>query len=366
MKATKKNKNIAKKVWRITDWEAIYELTDDVRKKRPGPLTYTKSQVTISGLSKAEEVRHYEMMKELKARPERHLLRSILQDLTNWTGAKHFGPRGFLITTDGKSARYDYIAAQLEHLDVDELKKAMRILSEIGLIERVTLNGELISGPKRIGPDESGRKHKPLKKDKRTSGSKKKSPNRTKAKKSSGNDKSLRAKDKRQTANSHKSNVLKGQTEYQTTTPPTTTPPFMPKASDAEGSLIKFTAPPGSVKHNRSGPQKLGDIIAGMEHRYHQDAKEFGYEIYRALKLRWEPTSPQGRRELGCFASMWMKAKRTNISSQALNELRDRAIHEAQKLGRKRQKRGNISAIWCTIFNRILDSKCSKTKCKAM
>lgn len=73
----KKNSCRDKKAWHITDFRELFELNDDIRKGRPGPLTYTKSVVTVSGLSKEAEVRHFERMRVLKARQERHLLRSV-------------------------------------------------------------------------------------------------------------------------------------------------------------------------------------------------------------------------------------------------------------------------------------------------
>ena len=58
------------------------------------------------------------------------------------------------------------------------------------------------------------------------------------------------------------------------------------------GARPDYQGVPGSVNNNRSGPRRLRDIIAGMEHRYHADAKQFGGEIYRALK--WSERSAAG------------------------------------------------------------------------
>ena len=159
------SKGPLRKAWHITNFRELFELTDDIRKNRPGPLSYTKSQVTLSGLSKEAEIKHFERIRLLKARPERHLLRSVFEDLKNWTGGKHYGPRGYLVTTDGKPASYEYMAAQLEQMNVDDLKRAIPKLAEIGLIERAPFNGSPDgSGPNRTHPDTSGSKHLPLKK----------------------------------------------------------------------------------------------------------------------------------------------------------------------------------------------------------
>jgi len=384
--ARQKAKGKRQKVWRITDFRELFELTDDVRKNRPGPLTYTKSIVTVSGLSKEAEVRHFEMMRILKARQERHLLRSTFEDLKNWTAGKHFGPRGYLVTTDGKPANYEYLAAQLEQLKVEELKQAMPILEEIGLIEKVSFNGSLdLSGQKRTKPDSSGRKRTPLKK--RKDKNKRKTKKKSKSKNNSGNGKPLRAKDNRQGESQH-SSARKSKTNIKTnskstTAPaPATTPPIMPQASDAgESKVISFAkAPPESVQDNRSEPQVaqpqvaqpqvaqpqvIGDIVTEIQHRYDRIAQQFAREIYKALALPWHIDSIQARRELGSFASVLNKSRQWNLSQSALSKLWDRAHLEAQRISKRKNKNENRAAIWCDLFRRLLTSAVSK-QCKVM
>lgn len=339
-----------RKVWRITDWEPLYELADDIRKKRSGPLTYTKSQVTISGLSTAAEVRHYEMMKQLKARPERHLLRSVLEDLTNWTGAKHYGPRGYLVTTENKPPSLDYIAAQLDKLEAKDLEIAMPILEDIGLIEKVIMNGSLEpSGPKRTGPDSSGRKRTPLKKDKDKDKDKNKKKKKGKVDKDNNNIKN----NSRQENNKHKSHLVEGQTKAQTTQAPTTTPESIKsKVVEPGGSrIIKFNGPPGSVKYKR----------------YDDDCKMFAQEIFYGLELEKQGQSVQTRRNLGSFASQWRKACRSGLPPPVLDELRSSAITEARRLGRYyRNNKGNPAAVFNDVFNDKLAKRINENRCKAM
>jgi len=128
-----------KRVWHITDFRELFELPDDLRKDRPGPLSYTKSFVCLSGISKRHEIAHFERIQDLKSRPKRHLLRSIFEDLKNWSGKKTIKHRGYFLTTAELPATYEYLAAQLR-LDVTELKQAMSILEEIGLIERLSMD----------------------------------------------------------------------------------------------------------------------------------------------------------------------------------------------------------------------------------
>ena len=177
IKDKKKNTRCSrKKVWHITDFRELFELSDDLRKNRPGPLTYTKSFVTLTAGSKEHDIKHFERIEELKTRQERHLLRSVFEDIKNWAGKKTLRHRGYLITTAEQPANYEYIASQVK-MDVDELKRAMPILEEIGLIERVSMS--VFQG------------NQPTKKAKKKSKSKaKKTPGRKKQKIKSGSKKS--------------------------------------------------------------------------------------------------------------------------------------------------------------------------------
>ena len=413
-KAKKQSSGRKKKAWHITDFRELFELPDDLRKDRPGPLSYTKSFVTLSGISKEYEIKHFERLQELKSRPERHLLRSIFEDLKNWSGTKTIKHRGYLLTTAEQPATYEYLAGQLK-VDIEELKQAMPILEEIGLVERVpieTLPGDKqptkpkkkqraaagrtkkksvkkkksskkkseapdTSGRIRTHPDASGKNRTALYKRNGKGNGKRKSNSKSKANEQIDNDnpKTERNNNRQQRGNDN-SNSVEGKPTRQTKSAttdcrqaavaPATTPPFMPQASDARGSrVIPFVqAPSGSVKHK--GPQRLGEILEQTKHRYDQDAQQFGGDIYRALNLPWEVTSNQGKRELGCFASCWMKAKAAGMDAAALEELRVRAIQETGKLAKRRGKRGNVSAIWCTVFKRLLASRGSKGKCKVM
>ena len=130
-----------KKVWHITDFAELYELADDVRKERSGPLRYTKSHVTLSPFCPDAESAYFERMRRLKARPERHLLRSIFEDLKNWTGSKPYGLRGFLVTAEGKAASCEYLAEQLT-LSVEDIKQSLPILEQLGFLERTLMNGQ--------------------------------------------------------------------------------------------------------------------------------------------------------------------------------------------------------------------------------
>jgi len=348
-----------KMVWHITDFRELFELPDDLRKKRIGPLSYTKSFVSLTGKSEAPEVKHCERLNDLKSRPERHLLRSVFEDLKNFSGKKELAHRGYLVTTAEQPAGYEYLASQLK-IDISELKKAVPILGQIGLLERISMDGfadearpkktkskarkkdkSEQSGTVRNSPDASGKRRKTLKKRKGNQ-----SNYKTNSNENNGNDKgNTKGELKRQDKDN--SNAIEA--------PPPTTQPIKPQVSAKRGVLIQFT-PPSELKNTG----RLGDIAEKILHRYNPAAKQFAFEVYEALKLPWDPTSEQGKRELGCFASIWEKAvgwQNAGIAMTMIDELRERAIAEARKIANRRQNRKK-GAVFCVVFKRLLSARC--------
>lgn len=139
---------------------------------------------------------------------------------------------------------------------------------------------------------------------------------------------------------------------------PAAAPPIVPQLAAEKGGarLIKLPAP-SAVFSNCDEAQAIGDIIGGIKHRYSNDCKDFAGDIYEALGLSFDPRSVRGRREIGCFAALWTKAKIAGIDASALEELRVRAIQEAGKIARRRGRCNNVSAVFCTVFKRLLESK---------
>lgn len=161
---------------------------------------------------------------------------------------------------------------------------------------------------------------------------------------------------------------VEGQDETKPTQTPTTTPkPIEPTESDAGSSVIQFPNCSRSAKHRHSEPGKLGDIVKSIMHRYDHKAKSFAADVFIALKLPCALDSVEARRELGCFASLWMDAVCSGIPPMELDHLRNRAIAEAQRLRKYWHNRpGKIQAVWCKIFGDMLNKAKTENQCKAM
>jgi hypothetical protein len=326
------------KVWQVTDFGELFELSDDIRKKRSGPLTFTKSVVTVSGLSKETEVKHFERMRDLKSRPNRHLLRSVFEDLKNWTGGKHYGQRGYLITTDCKPASYIYLAAQLA-VDSKDLQKAMLELEQIGLLERVNLNGQFKdSGLVRTEPDIAGRKRMPLKKDKNN-----RKENRIEKVNEKQNNKNkieleFEKERKKQKEALFQSSASQSEGEIKTPNKPKTdlqNPVLRGKETSTESKTIptiptKTDEPGQTLKEQSSEPARTPDnTIKFVNHKYTQDSLEFAYDIMVRLgivsmdKLREDmfDLTPEQAAERGNWAAAWTDAA-SEFDSESMAKLK--------------------------------------------
>lgn len=393
-------KNRGRKVWHITRFHQRYELPDDVRFDRKSPLLYTKDYVG-SGTDD-ESCSYFKQMMELRTRPNWLELKGAFAELKNISANASKVYRGYLLDSNFQPASDEQIGSWLG-LDSKESKELLIQLNQAGLIEQVTM------------PDfEQSKETKTKKLAKKTTA--KKSTGKTKVtdkKKSSlenlvdsrratrkhestrdALNKKIKAKAKikgkakvktnekidcekkerkkynRQSANKQKSRSLKGQDEQKTKPPTAGNESIEPTESDAGGSVIPFTGPLGSVKHTRTsndGPQAIGSIIAGIQHRYSPDAKAFAADVFEALQLNCQPDSIQGRRELGCFASLWMDALRSGIPPPELDRLRGRAVSEAKRLRRYwRNRPGKIQAVWCKVFGDMVKKAKNGIQCNAV
>ena len=327
------------KVWHISRFRERFELPEDVRLDRKTPLHYTKDFVG-SG-NDDESCNYYNQLMALRSNRSRssyHKLKGILSDLKSIAGNKSKEYRGYLLDSNFKPASVKVIGKWLGYRP-KEAERILHDLQEVGLIEYVPVpnfNGDVRKRPGSSGRARArtGKSRKPFKK-KAKAKAKAKANAKVKAKvKANGKGKSKIKKKKRQEKS-----------------PPPTTQPIKPQVSAKKGRLIQFSAP-SELKNIQS----IGDISKNMLHRYNPWAKKFALEVYKALELPWEPTSEQGRRELGCFASMWH-----NIDGN--DELWARAVTEAKEIAKRRQNQKK-GAVWCTVFKNLENAYRQRRKVK--
>lgn len=314
------------KVYHISRFRERYELPDDVRLDRRGPLIYTKD--FVGGGNDDESCAHWRQLMALRSKNNWLALRGAFSELKNIAGNMSKEYRGYLLDSNFEPASVREIGRWLR-VSEKKCREIIEELKDVGLIE-------FVASPKFNGsPEKSSRaRARPRKSGKR------RSPLKRKTK--------IKVNGKGNTKKKVKKRLSK---DKQQKRPTPTTQPIKPQIPQKGGRVVQFTAP-SELKNT----ELLGDIAKGMLHKYSAEAKRFALDIYSALELPWDPTSEMGRRELGCFASLWQQ-------SGMAEDLRDRAVSEAKKIGKRRQnkKRG---AVWCHVFKKLEPAYRQRRKAK--
>jgi hypothetical protein len=132
----KKQRAKIKKVWRIFRFEARFELPDDVRFCRSGPLVYIRDYVG-SGQDD-ESINYKRQIGACKASPNRHTLISVFSELREIAANHSRCYRGYLLDERYEPAGINKIAIWVG-LKPAEAEKIIKELEEIGLIEQVPM-----------------------------------------------------------------------------------------------------------------------------------------------------------------------------------------------------------------------------------
>lgn len=354
------------KVWHISRFRQRYELPEDVRLNRKGPLIYTKD--FVGGGSDDESCAHWRQLIALRSKRNWLALRGAFSELKNVAGNMSQEYRGYLLDSNFQPASVKEIGRWLG-ISEQKAQKIIEELRDVGLLELVVapqFNGQPRkrtgkSGRPRSSPRKSkkgnsgGARARPRNSGKRRNPLKKKAKVKTKTKvKVNGNGKA-KSKEKKKRLNKNKPK----------SPPAKTTQPIKPQVFAERDPVIQFPGPSELNPPRRVKNQRLDIIAKKILHNYNPQSKQFAFEIYEALGLPWDPTSEMGRRELGCFASVWEKVAgwgNAGISLEAIEELRDRAISEAKKIAKRQQNRKK-GAVWCTVFDNLKNA-CKRRKVK--
>ena len=362
------------KVWGIFHFQERFELPDDVRFDRKSPLIYTKDFVG-SGTDD-ESCSYFRQIMSLRTRSNWLQLRGAFAELKNISANSSGTYRGYLLDSNYQPASDEQIGSWLG-LGVKESKELLIQLSQAGLIEQVTMPD--FEQSKETKTKKSAKKNTAKKLEGKTKVTSKKKPA---GKNSVASRETTRKNERARTCLNKKvkvkvkvkvngnekikekinigslnHNEQEEQNEISNQSPPTTQP-IEPTRSDAGSSVIQFPDCSRSAKntqHSKNEPQAIGSIIAGIQHRYSPAAKGFAGDVFAALQLHCQPDSEQGRRELGCFASLWMDAVHSGLPPPELDQLRDRAISEAGRIVKHwHNRQGKPAAVWCKVFGDML------------
>ena len=371
-------RTVVRWVWHITDWGPRFEPPDDVRRCRQGPLMYVKGYVGTG--SDNTSIGYAQQMMLLKARADRHILRSAFADLAEIAANRSRAYRGFLLDHRFQPAGLGHIAAWIG-TDERTAARVLKGLAAVGLMECIPCprfdprRDELpplpsgddgVAGARRPRSAQAGAGRRPLKatvkrerlKEKVKDRKLKDNTKRSRCPSASG--KSEEPKGKELTADQkgrRRGGGARGGAgggrktpSPKPTAPPrpkrTTQPNTKPTGSDAGGEA-KTHSPLGQGQHPARVP---------LEKLYDPDARTFAAEVFRGLGVTFIPGSREAKRELANFASAWGHALQSRLGPGQLATLWEHSIRSAQRLGRRpRSKfRKGREAVWRHTFNRRL------------
>ena len=171
-KAAKAKKAKTVKVWHIFRFEQRFEMSDKTTTCRKGPLIFVREYVGVG--SDDESIGYKQQINILKQSPNRHVLRSVWDELREIAAIRSKRYRGYLLDESLKPMT-DRRIAMLCGLELSACSNVLKELAAVGLIERVTLPAFDEDGDDAPPPTDAGKKKTTAKKKttKKKTGSKK-------------------------------------------------------------------------------------------------------------------------------------------------------------------------------------------------
>lgn len=314
-----KTKRRAIKVWVIFRFKERFELPDDSRFCRKGPLMFIREYV---GSGQNDEAINYKrQITACKASPNRYTLLAVFGDLRDIAANYSRAFRGYILDEKFEPAGINKIAGWIG-LSIKESGKILKELEQIGLIEKVPIPKFNLS-VNNEGGEKKGKKQKsraPTRKLEKV-----RAPLKNKKDKSGiGNGK--RKGNKKIGNKPEKDNKSEKNN---------------PKESDGEvgkHNQGKRTYPPRqSFQHRGRQPEQLGNILHRL---YNSEAKDFAIAVYEAIGTSCAPDSREGRSELACWLQAWAEVQLLGLNPVYLTELWNKTIAYAGKLKAKRMRTG--------------------------
>lgn len=359
-----KSSRTAALVWRVVDFQNRFELPDDIRIGRQGPLTYAKLYVSANDEASATYLKQID---RLTRRPDGMELEGgwvrILRAVSNHGNIY----RGYLLNDRHAPASETEIAADVLYCDGETAMRILSGLAEVGLIEQVeepdwnaraeaakpakprAKSSKKPAGTKTTQKTKSGRGKSGFQNVRENSGTfgKKASPSRIK---SEVEDQSRETKEEKKSKRSQTEGKARA-TELKNRPSPTTTPSVFPAKNDGG-------AGPRSRGRQARSPSipTAGHVLKLSRFRYDAAAWAFADGVLLASGYR---ESDKARRE--CERSHWAKAwtdAAAEFSPDVLAGLKRRIIQAAAGIhGRRVNYRNPESYLLRAFQNDLKDAR---------
>ena len=363
------NKHARQKVWKIFRFEERFELPDDSRFCRKGPLLFTRDYVG-SGADD-ESIGYAQQMNSLRLRPNRLQLKGAFHDLLGIAANRSRKYRGYLLDENLRPASLKKISLWLG-INERECKKIMGEIEEVGMIIQVEMpdfgntnkGKKSRGGTRNIGESRAcsrklEKKHQYKGKDKGKDKSKRESGSRVNRKRNkSGN---CNSKDN---PNPKEKGKIKQKPQHSSGKEPKPKPKPEPESAASPPTTPKGKKPNPNPNPNPMNPTKpdggagKNQAVAGkLDAMYDQTGHQFALDVFRTLGIQPRADS-NADSEVASWQAAWVRALAAKLKPSDLSYLWDKTMASAKRLS-SRVKRGgkfrrNPQAVLMYEFNRRL------------
>jgi len=372
-------KKPTRKAYHIFRFTERFEIRDPDGHFRKKPLLFTRDFV---GSGNDDESIHYAQQISLAEHsPNYHILRSVFYKLKNIAAQKSKHYRGYIL--EGFKPATKNVIAHWVGLNAEKCKEILDELLQIGLLEYIpSPDYEPIKDE--ITPEKKTRKKK---KSGGTGRSRKKSGGTGRSRKKSGEtgrdrnsfqervkyNENGKYKNKEKKKNNKKETPVKpalSEPEKTKGKAKSKTKPLHQKVKDNIRKMReqRKALAPDNPREPDAGEAKQSTITGSLPssfnskkgiHRYSDQAKEFGNQVFITLNLHHVyplPYSKEAHSELGCFAAAWEEALSSGLSAEVLDGLWIKSIDSA-RVKAKQKNIINRGACWRSEFNKRLAAR---------
>lgn len=117
----------------------------------------------------------------------------------------------------------------------------------------------------------------------------------------------------------------------------------------ASSTAYRSPSRPASGCHGRGDPVHVGEVVGAMAHRFDGEAQAFALGIFDTLGLSSVADGHEGRSELGAFASLWHKSC-SGLSPPIREGIKAKAFQHARQVARNGKRCNNLAAVWTAKF----------------
>ncbi len=339
----------AAKVWHVCRFAQRFELPDDARFCRRGPLVYSRDYVTAND---DESASYLQQIDALSRRQNGLELEGAWSRIRRAASARSRAYRGYLLTADNRPASDAEIGRAVLFCEPRRATRILKSLAEVGLIEQARCP---IFDLSQNDVTPTKRKNTPGNNANRKSGTsgRQKSVSQENSKKLVRARAPLRAKRKRNTEKEIEKKIRNPESAHLEGRTRAASPKANPQESAAKGaSQATSGEAPRPVNQQadrpaeRRDPRQIGNVLKFL-HWQDAEAVQFGQDVFGILwpEKAGEPDSDVAKSERGTFTKWLWRQGPPGTRAAAI----EKGLKLARHVGKNRRSYRKPGAAWLSL-----------------